>query len=586
MTRMLVLCFALFVTPEAFVSRAAEAAGAATPVNLAGAPDGSAKVWLESSLRRVFPKTQPGSSELRLLAARNMRLSFQVAARNEHTKLLFVECAIAGTDDLKPRVRAVGLVPVRHVTPLTEASEIDGLEHIPGLVPDPLLPETSLKVGPFESRSFWITLNVPADAKPGPREFTVRVTARSGTATAKETVVELPVRLQVGELVVQPRKDFPVTHWWQGQATWDHYKTGMFEDPKWWEITRAQLENMLDHGSDVIYVPMFFLRRETFVRPCQLLVVNEPSPGKYAFDWTQTKKFVDMCRDIGFTKFEWPHMWIYWGVKNPMPIYTEREKGKYELLWPKDISGFSDTYLNFLRQFLPEFKAFLDREGLLEHSYFHLSDEPHKSHIENYRKARAILRDLAPWMKTMDALSDIAYGREGVTDMPIPQVDDAQKFIDEKIPHWVYYCTSPKGPWINRFMDTPLVKVRMSGWLFYRLGARGFLHWGYNYWHKIETEQLVDPFTDGSAADYPGIPYGDPFVIYPGPDGKPIDSLRWEVFAESLQDYAMLQSAGIKPDDPLLAELKTYAEFPRDPEWFRGAMERLIARKSVAATTR
>jgi len=27
------------------------------------------------------------------------------------------------------------------------------------------------------------------------------------------------------------------------------------------------------------------------------------------------------------------------------------------------------------------------------------------------------------------------------------------------------------GPWLNRFLETPLPKVRMSGWLFYRLGA-------------------------------------------------------------------------------------------------------------------
>ena len=35
-------------------------------------------------------------------------------------------------------------------------------------------------------------------------------------------------------------------------------------------------------------------------------------------------------------------------------------------------------------------------------------------------------------------------------------------------------------------------------------------------------------------------------MIYPGKDG-PIDSLRWEVFAESLQDYAILQTAAIDP---------------------------------------
>jgi hypothetical protein len=63
----------------------------------------------------------------------------------------------------------------------------------------------------------------------------------------------------------------------------------------------------------------------------------------------------------------------------------------------------------------------------------------------------------------------------------------------------------------------------------------GVVHWGFNYWHKLEREELTDPFNHSSAASYPLIPYGQPFMIYLVPDGKPIDSLCWEVFAESLQ---------------------------------------------------
>ena len=56
----------------------------------------------------------------------------------------------------------------------------------------------------------------------------------------------------------------------------------------------------------------------------------------------------------------------------------------------------------------------------------------------------------------------------------------------------------------------------------------------------------------------------------------PIDSIRWEVFAESLQDYALLQTAGIKPDDALLAPLKSYADFPKDEAWLRHALEAVL----------
>jgi len=48
------------------------------------------------------------------------------------------------------------------------------------------------------------------------------------------------------------------------------------------------------------------------------------------------------------------------------------------------------------------------------------------------------------------------------------------------------------------------------------------------------------------------------------------------VFAESLQDYALLQSAGIKPDAPLLAPIRSYADFPKTEEWLRQALEQVL----------
>ena len=89
---------------------------------------------------------------------------------------------------------------------------------------------------------------------------------------------------------------------------------------------------------------------------------------------------------------------------------------------------------------------------------------------------------------------------------------------------------------------------------------------------------MIDPFTEGAAGLWPDIPYGDPFVVYPGPDG-PLDSIRWEVFAESLEDYAMLQTAGVDPDDPLLEDIRTYAEFPKTQAWIMEATARVLARQ-------
>ena len=36
------------------------------------------------------------------------------------------------------------------------------------------------------------------------------------------------------------------------------------------------------------------------------------------------------------------------------------------------------------------------------------------------------------------------------------------------------------------------------------------------------------------------VPSGDPFIVYPAPDGTPYDSLRLYAFMELLQDYRLL----------------------------------------------
>jgi len=533
--------------------------------------DGKAiNCWLQSSLQRVFPRSAAQSAiPLELLAARNSRISFQACLHNNTSGFKKVECSIEGADKLNPTIRLVGLVPMYSFTPGTPEEELDGIGHYPGLAPDPLLTDTHVISVPFASRSFWITLNIPAEMQPGNYKLKIILTWDN-----KKEKTELPLSVRIAPLVVQPRKNFHVIHWWRGEATWNYYKTEMFDD-RWWQLTKAQIGDMLDHGSDVINVPVLFLLKPVFKRPCQLLIVDEPSPGKYKFDWSRVEQFMTMCKELGVKKFEWTHLWVYWGVKNPTRIY-KKVNNEYVTLWPPDISGFSDTFINFLKQFLPEFHKFLLKQRVLQDSYFHLSDEPGHEDIENYRKAQKILKELAPWMHPiMDALSNIEYGREHLVDIPIPQLPGAKAYIDEKIPHWVYFCTSPRGKYLNRFYDTPLPKLRMAGWLFYHLKADGFLHWGYNYWNKLESEEPLDPFTHGDAGFYPEIPFGDPFVVYPGPEG-PLSSVRWEVFAESLQDYAILQSAGISPDDQRFATLRSYEDYPKTEAWIQSALAAIL----------
>ena len=290
------------------------------------------------------------------------------------------------------------------------------------------------------------------------------------------------------------------------------------------------------------------------------------------------KRYVDLAKRCGIRNFEWCHPFTQWGVRHAIRVY-EGQGYSEKLLWPSNTGATSGTYREFLSQYLPGLYRFLTEEKILKRSFFHVSDEPHGSdHIENYRRARSVLMELAPWMNVMDALSDIEYGRQKLTDMPIASIRTALDFVNEDIPCWCYYCCGPRGKYLNRLLDTPLAKIAMHGFLFYRWPFRGFLHWGYNYWYQSQSRILIDPYSVQDGGRWPGWAFGDPFVVYPGPNG-PIDSIRWEVFGESLQDYALLQTMGIDRSSGILEPIRSFSSFPKTEAWRRAARKRVFSER-------
>ena len=73
-------------------------------------------------------------------------------------------------------------------------------------------------------------------------------------------------------------------------------------------------------------------------------------------------------------------------------------------------------------------------------------------------------------------------------------------------------------------------------------------------------------------------------MVYPGDEG-PIDSIRWELFAEGLQDFAILQSAGIRTGAAVLRRLKSFTEYPRNGAWYRGARRKILSAAPGAKQT-
>ncbi|MFO7900459.1 MAG: DUF4091 domain-containing protein [Planctomycetota bacterium] len=529
-------------------------------------------VWLAAPLERIFPLSRPARrNSMTIYAPRGGQAAFQVAVRFGGTAPTQVSVEAAASSGLDVRVRRVGCVPVPHHNTETPASELDGVGHIPGFVPDPLFPESAALIPPNQAAAFWITVRVPEDAEPG--KHAVKTILRVGDRTRRT----LRTTVRASRVVLEPRRDFHVAHWFYADALCDWYGVAPF-GKAFWPICEAYMRDYAAHGADTLSVPVFTPPLDGVKRPTQLLRIRKVD-GRYRFDWRDVRRWIRLAQKCGIRRFEWTHLFTQWGAEHAIRIYHGQGKDE-RLLWPPNTGATSPTYRDFLARFLPALHRFLRREDLLDVSFFHLSDEPHgDEHLANYRAARAMVRELAPWMNVMDALSDIRFARLGLTDLPVPSIRTAPDFLADGIRCWTYFCCGPRGRYLQRLLDTPLPKVALSGWLFHRLGVGGFLHWGYNYWYRRQTRELIDPFTVTDGLAWPGWAHGDPFVVYPGPHG-PIDSIRWEVFARSLEDLALLQTRGIERDAPLLSPLKSFAEFPRDARWLEKARRRVLFRFS------
>ena len=530
--------------------------------------------WISPSNERVFQTDAPArASNLTVQVPRGGRCSFQVHARLASTPApSWIDAKAATRSNLELRVRRIGYVAVPHRNTGTPPWEIDHYADIPGFVPDPLFPQTGQLAAPDLNYGYWITVVVPTSARPGLRTVTVELFADG----SRKPFGTLNARIDVSAVALAPRRDFPVTHWFYTDALCDWYGVDPFVEA-FWPVCDRYLRNYAEHGSDTIYVPALTPSLDGEKRPTQLLRITPAGDGGYRFDWKLVKRFVDLARSCGIRRFEWPHLFTQWGAERAILVYRDRG-GSAEPLWPRATPATSPTYRRFLEAYLPALKRFLDREGMLDCSYFHVSDEPHQDHLENYRKARSMLKELAPWMKVMDALSNIEFARDDLTDVPVPSIATAIEFKEAGIPSWAYFCCSPRGEYTNRLLDTPLPKIRAIGWLLYRHRFLGFLHWGFNYWYKSQTRELIDPYLVSDGLAWPNWAHGDTFVVYPGPDG-PIDSIRWEVFAESLQDYTLLQTLGVDPDDSALAPLQDFRVFPRDPAWIPCVRRKILERR-------
>jgi hypothetical protein len=485
------------------------------------------EAWAVDPLVKVFQDAEPIA---RTVASTD-------AVRGEHASLQVVVRSSAELKGLSARVtplalqggggslrarepRFVGYVPIENATAKPAS---DQLRAIPAMYPDPLLEVERVDVAAGNAQPVWVTVWVPGDAKPGLYQGILEV---SGTTRGAEVSVKYPLAVRVYPVTVG-RTRLWLTNWF-GIS---HQLLDVHPEPEseeFYELFRRYARNMAEHRQNVALVNTLGLTKIT---------VDED--GKFEFDFSKFDKYVNLLIEEGVIgRIEGGHIG---GRKGGWP--SDFRIGVYKVKDGKAVRTGADPTSpeadNFYSQYLPALVAHLKEQGWFDIYMQHLADEPVVTNADSYRDIGTLVHKYAPEIRTIDASHAVELVE--AINIWVPQLNylhkdyefyrERQEAGDEV---WMYTCVVPQGEYANRFIELPLMKVRLLHWINFRYGATGYLHWGYNKWRGDPFKDLTPPFWARST-----LPAGDAWIVYPGTDG-PWDSIRHEAMRDGVVDHELL----------------------------------------------
>ena len=531
----------------------------------------------QSPLVKIYPDEAPSQCPYASFSALpGETASFQVAYHGGMAGRKEARVRVSSALDPFIRVRAVELSPSAY--PCHPKTDSGYQRIVPGMFPDYLkdLKDNGIWLIPGQWRALWVDVGLPPDMTPGSYEITLLLDhAGLHGCSCTVTLTVLGAAL--------PRQRLIHTEWFHGDCLADFYGVPALSEA-WWGVVSSFIETAARRGINMILTPAFTPPLDTAVgmeRTTVQLVEISKDGDSYSFRFDTLRRWIDLCLSKGIEYFEIAHLFTQWGAK-AAPKIMAWEDGLYRRIFGWDTPATGEAYTGFLRRYLPRLKAKLAEWGVLENTYFHISDEPVIDQLESYLAAKQIVAPLLEGCRIIDALSDFGFYEKGVVEHPVPSTDHILPFLEHNVPDlWTYYCTAQYLKVSNRFFSMPSLRNRILGVQLYKYGLKGFLHWGYNFYNSAYSREHINPFavTDAHSC----FPSGDAFLVYPNPDGTAGESIRLMVLFHAMQDiraFELLESLAGRDfvltmlDEGLETPI-TFEEYPGEDNWLLNLRERV-----------
>jgi hypothetical protein len=222
----------------------------------------------------------------------------------------------------------------------------------------------------------------------------------------------------------------------------------------------------------------------------------------------------------------------------------------------------SPQYEILLGSYLQQIQNHLEQKGWLDKAYIYWFDEPDEKDYPFVRAGMERIHKYAPKLRRL-LTEQPEEGLFGAVDVwcPVTSHFDAEAMRQRKNAgddFWWYICTVPKAPFAGEFIDHPAVEPRVWLWQTWQHQLSGILIWETAYWTSDAAypNELQNPWRDPmswvsgySTPSGARVPWGngDGRFLYPpnrapnenkAPNFEaPINSMRWELLREGIEDY-------------------------------------------------
>ena len=464
-------------------------------------PDSSdgVAIGFATSMDKILPKAlnvRVGVAPSHELAmARGETESFQVVvlpSKSDLEEVTVTVGALKGPDDAQIDSAAVTVSLVGYVQ--TKTPPYNPVDYI-GWWPDPLLTNVAkTAIHSNDAQSFWVRVRSADNQKPGKYSGPLQVLANG------RLLAEFVLNVQVFDFEVPKQSPLPIVV--------------NFDPREYGNIDGIEFQFPYDSA------PWKDKKREwhDFLSTYYISYSHASSFKLPDFDVLERQKEQGVLGPYSLAYFD----------------HTDAQKLTLE--------EWKSSTLPRLREAYQEAK----RRGLLDQAFFYSHDEARPEVFSSVERSASIVKAEFPDIPILSTAFDASFGVNSELKsidwfVPLTPKFDRSKVVRAREKGrriWWYVCSLPNSPpYANFFLECAGIDPRiLMGAMTSKYAPEGFLYWEVAVWNK-NLPLGSEPFTQWNPISYPKF-HGDGMLVYIGPNGSPLPSIRLENFRDGLEDYA------------------------------------------------